>query len=154
MKNPPKLFLGVASSPFASDPVLQVIKDHKKVNAGAQFFQTNLIFEADRLDQWLEQLDKRDILNKVYILIGIAPLKSYKIAEYLHTKVPGVSLPESILNRMQKAGEGAPEEGVQITLELIESIRKKQGINGIHIMTLGWESVVKRIVNESGLHQT
>jgi methylenetetrahydrofolate reductase (NADPH) len=151
MKDPPKLFLGAATSPFASDPVLQAIKDHKKINAGAQFFQTNLIFEPDRLDLWLEQLDKRDIINKVFILIGIAPLKSYKIAQYLHTKVPGVSLPEKILKRMEKAGESAPEEGVQIALELIGSIKRKQGVNGIHIMTLGWESMVQRIVTESGL---
>jgi methylenetetrahydrofolate reductase (NADPH) len=114
MKDPPKLFLGAATSPFSSDPELQAIKDQKKINAGAQFFQTNLIFEPDRLDPWLEQLNKRDILDKVYILIGIAPLKSYKMAEYLNTKVPGVKLPESTLQRMNKAGERAPEEGVQI----------------------------------------
>ena len=121
MKNPPKLFLGAATSPFASDPVLQAIKDHKKINAGAQFFQTNLIFEPDRLDLWLEQLDKRNILIKYLFLIGIAPLKSYKIAQYLHTNVPGVSLPEKIMKRMEKAGESAPEEGVQIALEMIDS---------------------------------
>lgn len=151
MKHAPEYFLGAATTPFASDPVLQAIKDHKKVNAGAQFFQTNLIFEPDRLDLWLEQLDKRGILNKVFILIGIAPLKSFKIAEYLHTKVPGVSLPDKVLNRMEKAGESSPEEGVQIALELIDSIKRKQGVNGIHIMTMGWESMVQRIVKESGL---
>jgi len=151
IKNAPKLFLGAATSPFASDPILQAIKDRKKVNAGAQFFQTNLIFEPDRLDPWLEQLDKRDILNKVFILIGVAPLKSYKIAEYLHMKVPGVTLPEKILKRMEKAGESAPEEGVQIALEVIDKIKRKQGVNGIHIMTLSWESIVQRIVTESGL---
>jgi methylenetetrahydrofolate reductase (NADPH) len=151
MKDPPRLFLGAATSPFASDPVLQAIKDHKKVNAGAQFFQTNLIFEPDRLDLWLEQLDKRNILNKVYILIGIAPLKSIKIAQYLHSSVPGVSLPDNILRRMEKAGESAAEEGVQIALELINSIKRKQGVNGIHIMSLSWESVIQRIVTESGL---
>ena len=151
MKDPPKLFLGAATSPFASDPVLQAIKDHKKVNAGAQFFQTNLVFDSQRLDLWLEQLDKRNILNKVFILIGVAPLKSYKVAQYLHTKVPGVSLPENVLKRLEKAGESAPEEGFQIALELIDSIKQKQGVNGIHIMTLGWESIVQRIVTESGL---
>jgi len=151
MKNPPKMFLGAATTPFASDPRLQAIKDHKKVNAGAQFFQTNLVFDTERLDAWFEQLDKRNILDKVYILIGIAPLKSFKVAEYLHTKVPGVSLPDNILSRMEKAGEGAPEEGTQIALELIESIKEKRGVNGIHIMSLGWESVVQRIVTDSGL---
>jgi methylenetetrahydrofolate reductase (NADPH) len=151
MKEPPKLFLGAATSPFASDPVLQAIKDTKKVNAGAQFFQTNLIFEPERLDQWLEQLYKRNILDKVHILIGIAPLKGYKVAEYLHTKVPGVTVPEKILSRLMKAGESASEEGVQITLEIIDAIKRKQGVNGIHIMTLGWEAIVERIVKESGL---
>ena len=151
MKEPPRLFLGAATSPFASDPELQAIKDHKKVNAGAQFFQTNLIFEADRLDPWLEELDKRNILGKVYILIGLAPLKSYKVAEYLHTKVPGVKLPAHILNRMQKAGDSAPEEGVQIALEFIDKVKNKQGVRGIHIMTLGWESIVERLVSESRL---
>jgi methylenetetrahydrofolate reductase (NADPH) len=150
-KNLPKLFLGAATSPFASDPVLQAIKDHKKINAGAQFFQTNLIFEPDRLDLWLEELDKRDILNKVFILIGVAPLKSLKIAQYLHTNVPGVSLPEKIMKRMERAGESASEEGVQIALEVIDSVKRKKGINGIHIMTLSWEAVVQRIVTESGL---
>jgi methylenetetrahydrofolate reductase (NADPH) len=144
-KNTPKLFLGAATSPFASDPVLQAIKDHKKVNAGAQFFQTNLIFEPERLDLWLEEL---------YILIGVAPLKSFKTAQYLQSNVPGVTLPEKIMNRMEKAGESASEEGIQIALEVIDSVKHKQGINGIHIMTLSWESVVQRIVTDSGLCAT
>ncbi len=152
MNHPPRLFIGAATSPFASDPALQAIKDHKKVNAGAQFFQTNLIFEPDRLDMWLEQLDKRDILNKVYILIGITPLKSLKMAQYLHMKVPGVSLPESILKRIARAGASASEEGIQIALEIIDSIKRKKGVNGIHIMTMGWEEIVARIVTESGLY--
>jgi methylenetetrahydrofolate reductase (NADPH) len=151
MKEPPRLFLGAATSPFASDPVLQAIKDQKKVNAGAQFFQTNLVFDADRLDPWLEELYKRNVLDKAAILIGLAPLKSYKVAEYLHTKVPGVSLPGHILDRMEKAGESAPEEGVQIALEFIDKIKNKQGVRGIHIMTLGWEAIVERLVKESGL---
>jgi methylenetetrahydrofolate reductase (NADPH) len=151
IKVPPKLFLGAASSPFATDPVLQAVKDHKKVNAGAQFIQTNIIFEPERLDQWLEQLEKRNILDKVYILIGVAPLKSYKIAHYLHTKIPGITLPQNILKRMEKAGDSASEEGVRVVLEIIEAIKKKKGINGIHIMTMGWESIVERIVKESGI---
>jgi methylenetetrahydrofolate reductase (NADPH) len=151
IKSPPKMFIGAATSPFASDPVLQAIKDHKKINAGAQFFQTNLIFEPDRLDLWLEQLDKRNILDKVFILIGLTPLKSFKVTQYLNTMVPGVRVPERILNRMERAGASAPEEGVQIALEMIESVKNKKGVNGIHIMTLGWEEIVERLVTESGL---
>jgi methylenetetrahydrofolate reductase (NADPH) len=83
--------------------------------------------------------------------VGIVPLKSYKAALYLHEKVPGIVIPAHILRRMEEAGEKAPEEGIQIALEMIDSIRKKKGVNGIHLMTLGWESVVERIVTESGL---
>jgi methylenetetrahydrofolate reductase (NADPH) len=152
IKEPPRYFLGAATAPFASDPEFQALKDQKKVNAGAQFFQTNLVFEPEKLDPWLEQLDRRNVLDKVYILIGIAPLKSYRIAEYLNSSVPGVTLPGHIMERMKKAGDSAPEEGIQICLELISRIKGKQGVNGIHIMTLGLEASVERIIRESGLY--
>jgi len=151
IKHPPKFFLGAATTPFASDPVMQALRDRKKVNAGAQFFQTNIIFEPEKLDQWLEELDKRNVLGKVFILIGISPVKSYKLAQYLNTEVPGVKLPEKIMSRFERAGERASEEGVQIALEIIDSVKKKKGVSGIHLMTLGWESVVERIVKEAGL---
>ncbi len=151
IKNPPVFFLGAASSPFASDPVLQAIRDQKKVNAGAQFFQTNIIFEPERLSLWLEQLYKRDVLGKVFILIGLAPLKSYRTALYLNNKVPGVYLPETIMKRMEKAGDNGGEEGISILLELIDSVKGMKGVNGIHLMTLGWEDIVERVVREAGL---
>lgn len=151
MKIPPRYFLGAASSPMVSDPEFQALRDQKKVNAGAQFLQTNLVFEPERFKRWLEELDKRNVLDKVYILVGVAPLKSYKMAEYLHTQVPGVRLPDAILGRMLKAGNSADEEGIRIALEVIDRIKGMTGVNGIHLMTLGWESVVERIVKESGL---
>lgn len=151
IKNPPGIFLGAATSPFAAEPELQAIKDHKKINAGAQFFQTNLIFEPEKLDAWLDQLEKRGVLDKAYILIGVAPLKNLKIAQYLNTNIPGVRIPEKLMKRLEKAGASASEEGVQIALEVIDSVKGKKGVNGIHIMSLNWESVVPRIVLESGL---
>lgn len=151
MKFPPKFFLGAAASPFASEPKFQALREHKKVNAGAQFFQTNLVFDADHLEIWLNELAKRDILDKVYILIGITPLKSLKMAQYMDKDVPGVFIPEKIIKRMEAAGDGAEEEGVQIALELIEAVKGKQGVNGIHLMAVNWEEIVPRIVQEAGL---
>jgi methylenetetrahydrofolate reductase (NADPH) len=151
IKFPPKYFLGAAASPFASEPRFQALREHKKVNAGAQFFQTNLVFDPDGLEVWLNELAKRNILEKVYILIGITPLKNLKMAEYMHNEVPGVTIPEKLLKRMQAAGDGAAEEGVKIALELIEAVKSKQGVNGIHLMAVGWEEIVPRIVTESGL---
>jgi methylenetetrahydrofolate reductase (NADPH) len=153
MKFPPKYFIGAAASPFASEPRFQALREHKKVNAGAQFFQTNLVFDPDGLDEWLNALAQRNILDKVYILIGITPLKSLKMAEYMHFEVPGVTIPEKLMKRMQAAGDKAEEEGVQIALELIEAVKGKQGVNGIHLMAVGWEEIVPRILKEAGLAQ-
>jgi len=151
IKTPPQYFLGAAGSPFASDPKFQAIREHKKVNAGAQFFQTNLVFEPTGLETWLNELAKRNILDKVYILVGITPLKNYKMAKYMNDEVPGVFIPEPILKRMEAAGDGAAEEGFAIALELIEKIRNLQGIHGLHIMAVGWEEIVPRLVKEAGL---
>jgi len=153
MKFPPKYFLGAAASPFASEPKFQAIREHKKINAGAQFFQTNLVYDADRLEIWLNELAKRNLLGKVYILIGITPLKSLKVAKYMNDEVPGVFVPDLIIKRMESADAAgnAQEEGVQIALELIEKIRGKQGVNGLHIMAVGWEDIVPRIVKDAGL---
>ncbi len=151
IKSRPQIFIGSAASPFASEPKFQAIREHKKINAGAQFFQTNLVYDADGLEVWLERLAKRNILDKVYVLVGITPLKSYKMASFMHNDVPGVFVPDKILNRLEKAGDGAEEEGIQIALELIEEIRAKQGVSGIHLMPVGWEKIVPRIVTEAGL---
>ena len=153
IKHPPKYFLGAAAAPFASEPKFQAMREHKKINAGAQFLQTNLIYDPDGLDIWLEQLDKRNILGKAYILIGIAPLRSLKAAQHLNNEIPGVSVPEDIVKRIEKAGSSAHEEGIAIALEHIEKIKMKQGINGIHLMTFGCESTVQRIIEEAGLSQ-
>ena len=151
MKVPPKLFLGAATSPFAAEPELQAIREHKKINAGAQFFQTNLIFDPDRIDGWLEQLYKRNLLNKVFIIAGVSPLKSFKISRYLHHEIPGISIPEKILKRMEAAGEAGQEEGITIALEIIDALKNKNGISGIHLTTFGCETVIHRILMESGL---
>jgi methylenetetrahydrofolate reductase (NADPH) len=155
IKTPPQYFLGAAASPFASEPKFQALREHKKVNAGAQFFQTNLVFDVTHLEVWLNELARRNILDKVYVLIGITPLKTLKMAKYMNGEVPGVSIPDSLIQRMEsaeKAGNGQ-EEGVQIALELIEKIKQFQGhgVNGLHIMAVGWEEIVPRIVTDAGI---
>lgn len=150
MKHPPRFFLGAAASPFASKPEYQALREHKKVNAGARFLQTNLVFDTDRLSEWLEHLDKRAVLDKVYILIGVAPLRSHKIALHLHNQIPGVFIPEKIMKRIEKAGDGVSEEGIQIALETIDIIKRFKGVNGIHLFTFGCEKTVERIIKDSG----
>jgi methylenetetrahydrofolate reductase (NADPH) len=155
IKTPPQYFLGAAASPFASEPKFQALREHKKINAGAQFFQTNLVYDIEHMEVWLNELAKRNILDTVYILIGITPLKSVKMAKFMNDGVPGVSIPLDLMTRMERAGEAgnAQEEGVQIALELIEKIKQfeGQGVNGLHIMAVGWEDIVPRIITEGGV---
>ncbi|MCZ7547524.1 MAG: methylenetetrahydrofolate reductase [Anaerolineae bacterium] len=155
LKNAPQMFLGAAASPFASLPRFQALREHKKINAGAQFFQTNLVYDPDGFNVWLELLGERGVLDKVYVLVGVTPLKSLKMAQYMHEEVPGVRIPEPLLARMEKAAaqgkDAEQEEGVQIALELIDAVKGKAGVSGIHLMAVGWESIVPRLVEETGL---
>jgi len=155
IKTPPQYFLGAAASPFASEPKFQALREHKKINAGAQFFQTNLVYDVEHMEIWLNELAKRNILDKVYILVGITPLKTFKMAKYMNDEVPGVSIPFNLMARMQRADKegNAQEEGVQIALELIEKIKQFEGhgVSGLHIMAVGWEDIVPRIITEGGV---
>jgi len=153
IKNRPQLFLGAAASPFAQDPKLQVIRDRKKINAGAQFLQTNLVFDPDRLDPWLEQLEKEGLLEKIKILVGISPLKSLSLARYLNERIPGVTVPERVMKRLADAGDRFAEESIAITAETLLQLKAKKGVSGVHIMPLGWEDALPLII-EKAAHET
>jgi methylenetetrahydrofolate reductase (NADPH) len=152
MKNPPPFFLGAAASPFGAPPKYEAIRAEKKINAGAQFIQTQPIFEYGHFTEWLEALDKRNLLDKVYILAGLIPLKSAKAAHFMED-VPGVLVPPEIVKRMDDAGDkdAQQEEGVAIALEMIEKLKNTPGINGMHVMAVHWEEIVPRLVEEAGL---
>jgi 5,10-methylenetetrahydrofolate reductase len=89
----------------------------------------------------------------VYILIGVTPLKNYKTTAYMNHRIPGVFVPDKVLKRMESAHEkgNEQEEGVQIALELIEKIKVKQGVHGLHIMAVGWDEIIPRIMKDAGL---
>ena len=135
---------------MTSEPRFQAIREHKKINAGAQFIQTNVVYDTDRLEIWFNELAKRNIIDKAYLLIGVMPIKSLKMAHKL-AEVPGIVMPASIIKRMEAAGDGAEEEGIKIALEIIEHVRAKKAASGIHLMTVGWESIIPRIVTDAGL---
>ncbi len=149
IKNRPRLFLGAAAAPLAQDPSLQVIRDRKKIYAGAQFLQTNLVFAPDMLDPWLECLDKEGLLDKVYILVGISPLRSLKLARYLNDKIPGVTIPDAVMKRLEGAGDRFQEESIAITVENIKRLRGKHGVSGVHLMPLGWEVAIPQIMGDA-----
>jgi len=153
IKYRPEFFLGAAGSPFGAPPKYEAIRAEKKVNAGAQFIQTQPIFDYEGFLDWLEALDKRNLLDKVYILAGMIPLKSARAAHFMADDVPGVVIPKEYVQRMDDAGDkdGQMEEGVAIALEMIEKLKKTPGIAGIHFMAVHWEAIVPRLMDEGGL---
>ena len=153
IKERPRFFLGTAASPFGAPPTYEAIRAEKKINAGAQFIQTQPIFDYDRFTGWLEALDKRNLLDKVYILAGLTPLKSARAGHYMADEVPGVVIPSEILKRMDAAGDkqGQQEAGVAIALEIIEKLKNTPGIRGLHLMAIHWEEIVPRLMQESGM---
>ena len=127
---------------------------HKKVNAGAQFVQTQPIFDYNHFVEWLEALDQRNLLDKVYVLAGVIPLKSAKAAHFMAEEVAGVYIPPEIVKRMDAAGEdkiAQQETGVAIALEMIEKLKNTPKIAGMHVMAVHWEEIVPRLVTESGV---
>jgi methylenetetrahydrofolate reductase (NADPH) len=155
IKDPPKFFLGAAASPFGALPEYEAIRAEKKINAGAQFIQTQPVFDHDRFVDWLEALDKRNLLGKVHILAGLIPLKSARAAQFMANDVPGVVIPDGTVKRMTGAGdkEAQRETGFQIAVEILEKLKGTQGISGTHIMAVHWESIIPRLVDEAGLNQ-
>ncbi len=150
IKYPPKLFIGAAANPFADPFEYRAIRLAKKIEAGADFIQTQAIFDVERFSRWMEDVRRRGLHKKVYIMAGVTPFKSYRAACFM-TNVAGVTIPEEILERMKNAKD-QKAEGIEICLEIIKKIRKIKGVRGLHIMAVMWEDIVSLIVKESGLY--
>ena len=147
--NPPRLFLGAAASPSASTPGTQARRELKKAHAGAQFFQSNLVYDVEHFERYLEGLDKAGALALAPFLVGITPVRSARAARMM-TTVPGIVMPPAMIDRLERSSD-PQEEGVQIALEIIERVRRLPGVRGLHIMAVGWELIVPRLVRESGV---
>jgi methylenetetrahydrofolate reductase (NADPH) len=122
----------------------------KKINAGAQFIQTQLVYDVNLLERWLAALEARDLLTKVHILVGIGPLRSIRVARYMLEHIPDIAIPAQLVERMEKSAQ--PEEtGLEIALRLIEEVKRLPGVSGIHLMSVGWEAILPRLLHEAGL---
>ena len=157
----PKYFLGAAGSPFTLRPAYNAIRTEKKINAGAQFIQTQMVFDHQAFVDWLEALDKRSLLDKVHILAGVSPLRSLADARSLASE-PGISIPSAIVRRMERAAEkgggepgdgsrAAAAEGISIAVEMVDRLAHTPGIRGIHLMVGGQEENLPLILDQTGL---
>lgn len=146
----PKFFIGAVANPFADPFEFRVIRMEKKINAGAQFFQTQIVFDIERFERWMELVRQRGLHKRAHILAGVMPVKSAKVAEYMQKNVSGMTVPDEMIERLKKA-EDQKAEAVKICVEQIHQIKKIEGIQGIHIMAVGWEEIVPSIVEQAGL---
>jgi methylenetetrahydrofolate reductase (NADPH) len=146
----PLLFLGAAENPFANPFEFRVRRLAKKVRAGADFIQTQVIYDIDRFERFMEEARADHLDEKVHILGGVTPLKSAKVARYMKTKVAGVMMPDGVISRMDKAAD-PKAEGIKICIETIKHLRTMKGVHGVHVMAIAWEEKVPEIVEGAGL---
>jgi 5,10-methylenetetrahydrofolate reductase len=167
----PRFFVGAASAPFAGPVEFRPYRLAKKAHAGASFIQTQLVYDVDAFKVFMEKVRKMGLHEQVYILAGVGPLKSPGMARYMKDSVPGLLVPDELIDRMTEAG--APwagkskdeltkedkkersnawkEEGIKICIELIQQLREVEGVAGVHIMAIEWEEAVQPIVEGAGL---
>jgi methylenetetrahydrofolate reductase (NADPH) len=149
---PPQLFIGAVANPFADPFKYRAARLATKVEAGAEFIQTQCIFNLKRFKEWMDLVRDLGMDNKVYILGGITPLKSARMAEYMAKQVAGMDVPEEIISRMKSVpAKEQRQEGIKIAVETIQALQEMKGVHGVHIMAIEWEDVVPQIVQEAKL---
>ena len=146
------MFIGGAANPFGDPFEFRAIRLAKKIKAGVQFIQTQCIYDIDRFEKYMAMVREMGLHKKVYILAGITPLKSFGMANYMNKNVAGIQVPNETLKRMKAcAKENQADEGIKIAVESIGRMKKIEGVSGIHIMAIEWESRVPEIVEMAKL---
>jgi methylenetetrahydrofolate reductase (NADPH) len=160
----PPLFIGAAANPFAQPVAMRPLRLKTKAAAGADFIQTQLIYDMDRFKEFMKKAVDLGVTESVAILAGVGPLKSASMARYMRDKVPGMSVPEAVVTRMEGAVQGIASddkqarmrawraEGIRVCIEQIEELKEIEGVAGVHIMAIEWEEAIKPIVEGARLY--
>ena len=153
IKRPPQMFAGAAANPFADPFEIRVARLAKKVKAGAQFIQTQCIYNLDKFEEWMQGVRDRGLHEKTAIMAGLTPMKSAGMARYMKNRVPGMDVPDEIMKRLADTPKDKQaEEGIKICIEAIERLKECEGVRGFHIMAIEWEEKVPGIVEAAGLY--
>jgi methylenetetrahydrofolate reductase (NADPH) len=146
----PKMFIGAAANPFAEPFEWRVHRLAKKIQAGADFIQTQCIFNMDKMRRWVQQANDMGLTEKVYILAGVTPMKSLGMARYMKLKVPGMDVPDEIINRLKGVDKKKQsDEGIRIACEQIQEFKEMKGVAGVHLMAIEWEHRVPEIAERA-----
>ncbi len=147
---PPRVFIGAAANPFAEPFEWRVYRLAKKINAGADFIQTQCIYNMEKFRTWIQQANDMGLTEKTAILAGVTPLKGVGMAKYMKTSVPGLDVPDEYITRLQgveKKKQG--DEGIAIACEQIEQFKEMKGVAGVHLMAIEWEHRVPEIAERA-----
>ncbi len=149
---PPRMFIGAAANPFADPFEFRVRRLAKKVQAGADFVQTQCIYNMPRFLEFIKGALDMGILENVFLLAGVTPLKSVRMAEYMQKEIAGMDIPEDILHRLRSVpGDKVAGEGIQIACEQIAQFQEMRGVAGVHLMAIEWEYRVPEIAERAHL---
>ena len=147
----PKFFIGGVANPFMKNLDLHMIRLQNKIAAGADFIQTQPVFELEAFQRWMTKLEEAGLIDQVPIIAGVAALKSLKLAEYLRDRVAGFNIPDDIMDRLKSIPEDQQEsEGIRICVEQIKSLQQIKGVKGVHIMSIGNEEKIPEIIEQAG----
>ncbi|MBF0117490.1 MAG: methylenetetrahydrofolate reductase [Desulfobacterales bacterium] len=146
----PKLFIGAAENPFADPFEWRVPRLAKKIEAGADFIQTQCVYNMGKMREWIKIAREEGLTEKIYILAGVTPMKSLGMAKYMQSKVPGMDVPDEIIKRLQGVDKkNISNEGIKIACEQIEEFKEMKGVSGVHLMAIEWEHKVPEIAERA-----
>ena len=147
---PPKMFIGAAANPFADPYEFRIYRLANKIDAGADFIQTQCIYNMPRFRDFMKKAVDMGLTEKAYILAGVTPMKSARMAQYMAKMVPGMDVPEELIERLKGAGKGKQaEEGIKFAIEQIEEFKEMEGVAGVHLMAIEWEHKVPEIAERA-----
>jgi methylenetetrahydrofolate reductase (NADPH) len=144
------MYIGAVANPTLDATGLGLLGLRKKIAAGADFIQTQAVFDIAGFRAWMDEVRKQGLHEKVHILASILPIKSLDMARRMRAGIPGLRIPEELVLGMGQAPDPR-EVGVQFSVEMIGKLRATPGVRGVHIMAVAWEEIVPRIVTEAGL---
>lgn len=148
----PELFIGAVENPFGDPRNYRVARLAKKVRAGAEFIQTQCIYNLPAFKEFMKEVCDKGLDEKVFILGGITPIKSARMAEYMKNNVAGMDVPEEVIARVKAVpAKEQRQEGIKIAVETIQALKEIKGVHGVHIMAIEWEEAVPELVEKAGL---
>jgi len=150
ISDPPKLFLGAAINPFAPPHEFRALRLKKKIDAGAQFVQSQYCYDILMLTEYMKTVTDLGLHERCFIMIGAGPLASARAAKWIRSNVPGVHIPDSVIERLEGADD-QKLEGKNICIEMLQQIKEIPGVSGAHVMAYRQEELVSEIVHQSGI---